>query len=115
MLEGAILIIRSDHGGGSRLYEALRLSAAMLGMDVQPTLVFLDKGVECLRPCKLKKTETWDYLLASTELANVYVLSDSLRERGLDIQDLDSRLELTELDLKRLSQMLADGAVMATF
>ena len=45
-----MLIIRKRLIPGSRIEEGLRLSAAMLGMDYPPNLVFLENGVEALFP-----------------------------------------------------------------
>ena len=92
--------------------EGLRLSAAMLGMDRPPVLVFVDGGVECLRPGAFSDVGMWDYLKASADLAGVYVLSESLREFGLDVGDLDSRLEATPVDMLRLAEMAADSDVV---
>ena len=44
----AMLIMRKRLIPGSRVEEGLRLSAAMLGMDYPPLLVFADNGVEIL-------------------------------------------------------------------
>ena len=111
-MESVMLIVKSGPGEGSRVKEGLRLSAAMLGMDRPPVLVFIDKGVECLRPGAFSDRVMWDYLKASADLAGVYVLSESLRERGLDVGDLDSRLEATPVGMLRLAEMAADSDVV---
>ena len=111
-MESVMLIVKSGPGEEARVEEGLRLSAAMLGMDRPPVLVFVDKGVECLRPGAFSDTGVWDYLKASADLAGVYVLSQSLRELGLDVGDLDSGLKATPVDMSRLAEMAADSDVV---
>ena len=113
-MDRVMLIVKSGPDEVSRAEEGLRLSAAMLGMDYPQVLVFVDEGVECLRPGALSDTGLVHYLEASADLAGVYVLSESLWERGLDIGDLDPRLEATPVGMLRLAEMAADSdAVVA--
>ena len=114
-MKDMMVVIKTRPGAGSRVEGGLRLSAAMLGMDHMPVLVFLDEGVECLRPGAFDDARLWDYLKATADLAGVYVLSESLEERGLSIGDLDPRLGLTPVDLGRLAEMVAESDVTLAF
>ncbi|MFQ6052615.1 MAG: DsrE family protein, partial [Candidatus Bathyarchaeia archaeon] len=108
-MKKVMLIVKSGPGARSRVEEALRLSAAMLGMDYPPVLVFVDDGVECLRPGAFSDPDLWDYLRTSADLAGVHVLSESLEERGLAFSDLDLRLGATAVDTARLAEMAAES------
>lgn len=114
-MEKVMFVFKSGPGEGSRVEEGLRLSAAMLGMDRLPVLVFVDDGVECLRPGAFRDEDLWDYLKASADLAGVHVLFESLIERGLKIGDLDPRLEATPVDMSRLAEMAAENDLVAAF
>jgi len=113
-LGGMMIAVKSGPGAVSRIGGALRLAAAMLGMDYPPVLVFLDEGVNCLRPGALD-LGLWDYLKASADLADVHVLSESLEERGLGIDDLDSRLGVTPIDMDGLAEMTGEVEVAVAF
>jgi len=78
----AMLIMRKRLIPGARVEEGLRLSAAMLGMDYPPLLVFADNGVEILMPEALYKNSLRDYLEVMSQMAGLYVLEESLTERG---------------------------------
>ena len=112
---GRVMFIIKSGPAGSQVEEALRLSAAMLGMDYLPVLVFVDDGVECLRPGAFNDSDLWDYLKAAADLAGVYVLSKSLEGRGLGIDGLDPRLGATPVDLARFAEMTAESYVIAAF
>jgi len=110
-----MVIVKSGLGNGSRVEEGLRLAAAMLGMDSLPVLIFVDRGVECLRPGAFSDPGLRDYLKAAADLAGVHVLSESLEERGLEVSDLDPRLGATPVDLFQLAEMAAEVDVVAAF
>ncbi len=110
-----MLIMRKRLFPGSRVEEGLRLSAAMLGMDACPYLVFLDNGVEVLLPDALYKNSLRDYLRVMSDLAEVYVLKESLDERGLRVDDLDREIEVTPIDMGELAEMTKRCSVVTTF
>jgi len=114
-MERVMIIVKSGPGDGARVEEGLRLSAAMLGMDYPQVLVFVDDGIECLRPGAFRDPVTGDYMKAAADLAGVHVLSESLRERGLRVDDLDPGLEAKPVDLARLAEMTAECDVTAAF
>ncbi|RLI09320.1 hypothetical protein DRO42_04495 [Candidatus Bathyarchaeota archaeon] len=109
-----MIVVTSGPRAVSRIGGALRLAAAMLGMDYPPVLVFLDEGVNCLRPGALDPG-LWDYLKASADLADVHVLSESLEERGLGVDDLDPRLGATPIDMDGLAEMAEEVEVTVAF
>ena len=110
-----MLIIKRGPEDGAKVEEGLRLSAAMLGMDYPPVLVFVDDGVECLRPGAFRDSRLWDYLKAAADLAGAHVLSESLEGRGLGVDDPDPRLGATPVDLARFAEMTAKSDVIAAF
>ena len=80
-----MLIIRSNGSLG----EALRLCAAMLGMDETPIITFIESGVHCLLPNAVRDPSILEYLQTVSDIAGVYVLEESLREeKRAQIQDV---------------------------
>jgi sulfur relay (sulfurtransferase) DsrF/TusC family protein len=109
-----MIMIRSGPREKYGVVEGLRLSAAMLGMDRPPLIVFLDAGVECLRPQAIADPDTLDYLLASADLGEIRVLSESLEERGMREEDIDPSFKTTPMDIDCLARLMAEcGSVVA--
>lgn len=110
-----MLIMRKRLFPGARVEEGLRLSAAMLGMDYPPLLVFLDEGVETLLPVSLYKESLKDYLRVMSDLAGLYVLKESLDERGLSVEDLESSVGVTEIDFEELADMVKKCKLVTSY
>ena len=110
-----MLIMRKRLIPGARVEEGLRLSAAMLGMDYPPLLVFADDGVEILRPEALYKNSLRDYLEVMSQLAGLYVLVESLTERGYTVEDLEPTLDVTGIDFTELAEMAKRCSVITSY
>ncbi len=95
--------------------EGLRLSAAMLGMDYMPNVVFVDNGVEILLPDALYKNNLKDYLVVMSEMAGVYVLEESLIERELTLDDLEPSINATVIDSNELAEMAKKCTIITSF
>jgi sulfur relay (sulfurtransferase) DsrF/TusC family protein len=95
-----MLIMRKRLIPGSRVEEGLRLSAAMLGMDYLPNVVFVDDGVEILLPYAI---------------SGIYVLQESLIERGLTLDDIEPRIAATLIDSDELGQMAKKCTTITSF
>ncbi|TRO53193.1 hypothetical protein E2P71_06580 [Candidatus Bathyarchaeota archaeon] len=100
---------------GSRVEEGLRLSAAMLGMDYMPNMIFVDNGVEILLPDALYKNNLKDYLVVMSEMAGVYVLEESLYERELTLDDLEQSINATVIDSNELAEMAKKCTIITSF
>jgi sulfur relay (sulfurtransferase) DsrF/TusC family protein len=113
-LNELMIVIRSGPWEEYGVVEGLRLSATMLGMDRPPLMVFLDAGVECLRPQAITDPDSLDYLRASADLGEIRVLSESLEERGIRAEELDSSFAATPLNIEGLAGLMAEcGSVVA--
>ena len=110
-----MLIMRKRLIPGSRVEEGLRLSAAMLGMDYMPNVVFVDNGVEILLPYALYKNNLKDYLVVMSEMAGVYVLEESLFERELTLDDLESSINATVIDQDEFTEMARKCTIITSF
>ncbi len=97
-----MIVIRSGPWEEYGVVEGLRLSAAMLGMDRPPLIVFLDAGVECLRPKAITDPDILDYLRASADLGEIHILTESLEERGIRAEELDSSFAAVPLNIEGL-------------
>jgi sulfur relay (sulfurtransferase) DsrF/TusC family protein len=115
MMGETMLIMRKRLIPGSRVEEGLRLSAAMLGMDYLPNVVFVDNGVEILLPDALYKNNLKDYLMVMSDMAGVYVLEESLFERELTLDDLESSIDITVIDAGELAEMAKKCTIITSF
>ncbi len=100
---------------GARVEEGLRLSAAMLGMDYPPLLVFVDNGVEVLMPEALYKNSLRDYLEVVSQMVGIYVLEESLAERGYTAGDLEPSLGVTVIGFGELAEMAKRCSVITSY
>ncbi len=110
-----MLIMRKRLIPGARVEEGLRLSAAMLGMDCPPLLVFADNGVEILMPEALYKNSLRDYLEVMSQMAGLYVLKESLMARGYTVEDLEPTLDVTGIDFNELAEMAKRCSVITSY
>ena len=111
----AMLIMRKRLIPGSRAEEGLRLSAAMLGMDYMPNMVFVDDGVDILLPDALYKNNLKDYLTVMSDMAGVYVLKESLKWKELKPEDLDADIDITFIDFDELAEMTKRCSIVTSF
>ena len=110
-----MLIMRKRLIPGSRVEEGLRLSAAMLGMDYPPNIVFVDDGVEILLPDALYKNNLKDYLMVMSDMVGVYALEESLFQRELTLEDLETSIDLTVIDSDELAEMAKKCSIITSF
>lgn len=110
-----MLIMRKRLIPGSRVEEGLRLSAAMLGMDYMPNMVFVDDGVEILLQGALYKNNLKDYLTVMSDMAGVYVLKESLERKGLKVEDLDTDIDITFIDFDELAEITKKCSIVTSF
>ena len=110
-----MIIMRKRLIPGSRAEEGLRLSAAMLGMDYMPNMVFVDEGVEILLPDAIYKNNLKDYLTVMSDMAGVYVLKESLEWKELKAEDLDTDIDITFIDLDELAEMSKRCSIVTSF
>jgi sulfur relay (sulfurtransferase) DsrF/TusC family protein len=108
-------IFRSMVAPGSRFWEGLRLSAAFVGMDHIPLIVFMDDAVPGLVHNALPLRQLWDYLKTTSDLAGIYVLDSDMDGRGMRLEDLDPNLNVKMITLEELGERLADSRVVAIF
>jgi sulfur relay (sulfurtransferase) DsrF/TusC family protein len=114
-METLMIVMKTGPGEVARVGEGFRLSAAMLGYDRSPVIVFVDDGVECLRAGAFEDSTLEDYLQASSDLAGIYALSESMEARGILPGDLDEKIEVTVLDLDGLAGMMLGCDAVATY
>lgn len=110
-----LMIIMKSSPREARAEEGLRLSAAMLGMDEPPAMIFLDNGVECLRRGALEDPVTLEFLRVAADLAGVHTLSESLGERGITAEELDPALGVELLDMEGLAEMTKEYRSVVAF
>jgi sulfur relay (sulfurtransferase) DsrF/TusC family protein len=113
--EETTFIFRSKVEPGSRFWEGLRLSAAFVGMDHIPLIVFMDDAVPGLLPNSLPLRQLWEYLKTTADLAGIHVLDTNMEEVGLKLADLDPQLNVTMITLDELAERLAENRVVAIF
>ena len=114
-MDALMIVIKSGPAAVIRVDEGLRLTAAMLGYDQLPVIVFVDEGVECLRSGAFEDPTMDDYLEAASDLAGIYALSESLETRGVRKRDLAENIEVTSIDLDGLAGMVAECDTVAAY
>ncbi|MBS7620058.1 DsrE family protein [Candidatus Bathyarchaeota archaeon] len=107
-----LIMIKSRIDVGTRVEEGLRLAAAMIGMDHIPRIVFIDDGVECLLHGNSGGV-ILDYLSTISSLIGIHVLSESMIERGLKLEDLD--LKPSPIDTEQLVEMMIECKIIIAF
>ena len=115
MKDETVFMFRSGLEPGSRFWEGLRISAAFVGMDHIPLIVFMDDAVRGLTPGALPLQSLWEYLKATADLAGIHALKESLEERGLTLSDLDPQLSVQQVDMDKLAYKIANYRVVAIF
>jgi len=115
MNEDVTFIFRSKIEPGSRFWEGLRLSAAFVGMDHIPLIVFMDDAVFGLLPNALPFRQLWEYLKTTADLAGIHVLDVDMKEVKLKVSDLDPELNVKMITLNELAVRVAENRVVAIF
>ena len=110
-MNSTMLIIR----GSSSLREALRLCAAMLGMDKLPLVVFIDEGVQFLLHSAIEDPSMLEYLQTISELVGVYVLKESLTKQSIEFDSIDTALDVTAIDISGFTDLVVECKTVATF
>ena len=114
-MENLMIVMRSGPEESARVLEGLRISAAMLGYDWMPVIVFVNEGVECLRQGAFDGSEMEDYLKAVSDLAGIHALSKSLESRGILPDELDEAIEVNPIDIDGLARMMAECDSVVTY
>jgi sulfur relay (sulfurtransferase) DsrF/TusC family protein len=114
-MDALMIVIKSGPAAVARVEEGLRLTAAMLGYDMLPVIVFVDEGVECLKSGAFEDPTMDDYIEAASDLAGIYALSESLEARGVREGDLAENVEVTSIDLGGLAEMMAECDKVAAY
>jgi len=107
-----LIMIKSRIGVGTKVEEGLRLASAMIGMDHMPFIVFLDDGVECLFHKNLSGLII-DYLNTISSLIGIHVLSESMIERGLKLEDIN--VDATLINIEQLVEMIMECKIIVAF
>ena len=118
MVKKILLVIKTRPDQSSKAAEGFRMTTAMIAMNVLPQVLFADDGVYWL----VKKQKAEVGLASSTErlktisdLVGVHVLSDSLVQRRLELDNLEESYNAKSLSLDEASQLLAQNDTVITF
>jgi hypothetical protein len=84
----------------------------MIGMDIMPNILFCCDGVYCLITRGKERSQYNEYLRSVADLAGVHVLSDSLKERGLNLSDLEKTLAPHIISLEEASQIVSKSVIV---
>jgi hypothetical protein len=114
-VDGTTFIFRSKIEPGSRFWEGLRISAAFVGMDHIPLIVFVEDAVFGLRHDALPFRQLWEYLKTTADLAGIFVLDVDMEEANLKLSDLDAELNVKMITLDELAERIAENRVVAVF
>ncbi len=115
-----LFIIRKPPFGWIHIVEALRLAAAGGSLAIPVTLLFIDDGVYC--PMKNQFPKAIGYsaidrflrMLQNFE-SKLYVVGESMEERGLTMEDLNPALNVESVTLKDVAKIIAQNDIAMTF
>jgi len=107
-----MIIIKSGPESDKRISEALRLCAAMIGMDDAPFVVFRSKGIECLKQGAIKDGSIMEYLQTASDLAGVYYIMESEKK---NIEPLDMALDPIPLTLQEFTEHVLECKTVVTY
>ncbi len=106
-----MIIIKSSPEERKKIREALRLCAAMIGMDESPYVVFRSQGVECLKKGVIEDAEIAEYLQTVSDLAGVYYL----KELNVGSISLDPVFDPIPLNIHELAEHILECKTVVTF
>jgi sulfur relay (sulfurtransferase) DsrF/TusC family protein len=114
-MDGLMILVRSAPEEDRKVKEALKMVAAMLGLDELPVIAFLDKGVRCLLPNAFCDQTMKDYLQAAADLAKINVLSRSLEINNIRVGSLDPHLNAVVIDEGELAELILSCKMVVSF
>lgn len=109
MTKTVMILFKSGDSAFPDIFEALRISMSMIGMDLMPKLLFCCEGVNfLLKNSKHSNDEKYTlYLKTMADIAGINVLSTSLKERHLSHADLDETLNIQVISARQASSMVS--------
>ncbi|MEM2135222.1 MAG: DsrE family protein [Candidatus Jordarchaeaceae archaeon] len=115
-----LFIIRKPPFGWIHIVEALRLAAAGGSLAIPVNLLFIDDGVYC--PMKNQFPKAIGYsaidrflrMLQNFE-SKLYVVKESMEERGLTMEDLNPALNIESVALSDVAKIIAQNDIAMTF
>ncbi|WXG41958.1 MAG: DsrE family protein [Candidatus Freyarchaeum deiterrae] len=115
-----LLIIRKPPFGWIHVVEAVRLAAAAGALTIPVTLLFIDDGVYC--PMKNQFPKAIGYsaidrflkMLQNFE-SKLYVVEESLYERGLTMNDLIPGLSIESIVQGDVAKIIAENDIAMAF
>lgn len=110
-----IFIFRSPIKPGSRFWEGLRMSAAFVGMDHIPLLIFMDESVLGLKKDVIESETFWEYLKTSADLAGLFVFDESLNQFKILLNELDPDFNVQLLTFDEIVEKISRAKVITTF
>lgn len=126
MTKDILIIVRQGPYGGFQAAEALRHANGALSLGFRPVVILMDDGVYLAKEGQtpgqsqwLSLSETFDEIIArglfekKEDPAEFYVEKESLRQRGLDPDDLIENLEL--IDHGKVSELMSSHQLQLIF
>jgi len=114
-----LLVVKGSPQEMDRVAEGFRVATAMIAMDVLPQILFVDDGVFWLvkkqMPASASHESINERLKTISDLVGVHVLSDSLAQRKLTLNDLDESYNARNLSLDEAADLIAQNDAVLTF
>ena len=114
-----LLVVKNSPQQVDRVAEGFRLATAMIAMDVLPQILFVDDGVFWLvkkqtpTPASLESVD--ERLKTISDLVGIHVLSDSLAQRRLELNDLDESYNARNISLDEAADLITQNEAVLTF
>ncbi|MBN1682271.1 hypothetical protein JW865_01810 [Candidatus Bathyarchaeota archaeon] len=110
-----IFIFKSSIYPNSRFFEGLRITAAFVGMDHLPLILFIDDALEVIIKGRWGSDTFWDYLKTSSDLAGFFVIDSNLKKFNIQLTDLDPSLNIQLITINEFIKSILEAKVVTTF
>ncbi|MCK5183557.1 MAG: DsrE family protein [Candidatus Heimdallarchaeota archaeon] len=117
-MDHVIVIFRKGPYGQINSLEGIRVAQGLLVLDVETEAVFIDDGVFNLIKDQNPDGIGHHSVIGALEAMHryeipIFACKDSLEERGIKLEDLDSKLDVKIISLVEFSDLLlqADAAI----
>jgi len=118
MVNTILLVVKDSPQEEGRVAEGFRMATAMIAMDVLPQILLVDDGVFWLVKKKLDEFENpsiKERLQTLSDLVGLQVLSDSLAQRKLKLNDLDEGYNARALSLDEAVELIMQNDAVIAF
>ncbi len=113
-MEKVLIIFRKGPYGHINSLEGVRIAQGLLVLDVENEAVFIDDGVFNLIKDQNPDGIGHHSVMGALEAMHrydipIYAIESSLKQRGIELEDLDPKLEIKVITIDDLSELIEEA------